>query len=172
MTWTIAPAEPCDAVAITRVINAAYRVEDFFKVGDRTDVREVAEFFLTDTFLAARNEDDDIVGAVRVSIHGQKGHFGMLSVAPEIQGTGLGRALIEAVEAYCAERGCTAVDLEVASPRTELPDFYRKFGYEVCGEGEWPAEARDQLKFPAHFIVMSKPITVSRIAPSANSARA
>ena len=40
----IVVAEACDAVAISRVINAAYRVEDFFKVGDRTDVGEVADF--------------------------------------------------------------------------------------------------------------------------------
>ena len=155
MRYSIEPAEPCDAVAIARVVNAAYRVEDFFKVGDRTDAREISELLVTKTFLVAR-EDDDVVGCVRVSASDRRGYFGMLSVAPAAQGTGLGRELIEAAELFCAERGCAWMDLDVASPRTELPPFYRKFGYEVSGTAEWPAEALDQLKFPAHFIVMSK----------------
>jgi hypothetical protein len=46
----IGPAETCDAVAINRVINAAYRVEDFFKVGNRTNVREVATSSSGETF--------------------------------------------------------------------------------------------------------------------------
>jgi ribosomal protein S18 acetylase RimI-like enzyme len=153
---TIAPAHPCDAVAIARLVNAAYRVEDFFKVGDRTDAREIAELLLADTFLVAREADDEIVGSVRVSVRPGHGYFGMLSVSPTAQGTGLGRRLIEAAERFCAERGCSRMDLEVASPRTELPDFYRKFGYEVSGRAEWPAEALHELKSPAHFIVMSK----------------
>ena len=156
MSVTIAPAEPCDAVAIARLVNAAYRVEDFFKVGDRTDAREIAELLLADTFLVAREADDEILGSVRVSVRQGHGYFGMLSVSPTAQGTGLGRRLIEAAERFCAERGCSRMDLEVASPRTELPDFYRKFGYEVSGRAEWPAEALHELKSPAHFIVMSK----------------
>ena len=156
MTYRVVEAEACDAVAITRVVNAAYRVEDFFKVGDRTNVREIAEFLLHETFLVARDEDDEVVGAVRVSLQGGRGHFGMLSVAPSVQGGGLGRTLIGAAERFARDRGCTSMDLEVASPRTELPPFYRKFGYEVTGRAPWPDEALAELKAPADFIVMSK----------------
>lgn len=158
MSQQIAPAEACDAVAITRVVNAAYRVEDFFKVGDRTNAREISEFLVHETFLVARDEDEAIVGAVRVAISGARGHFGMLSVDPAAQGTGLGRALVVAAEDFARARGCTVMDLEVASPRTELPPFYRKFGYEVTGTAEWPAHVLHELKSPAHFIVMSKAI--------------
>ena len=156
MSHTIVPAEPCDAVAIARLVNAAYRVEDFFKAGDRTNPREIAELLLADTFLVARDAHDEIIGSVRVSVGAGQGYFGMLSVTPAAQGTGLGRELIQAAERFCAERGCNRMDLEVASPRTELPDFYRKFGYEVSGRADWPADALDELKSPAHFIVMSK----------------
>lgn len=159
MSDVVHAAGACDAVAISRVVNAAYRVEDFFKVGDRTNAQEVADFLLRETFLVARSEDDSIVAAVRVSIHEERGHFGMLSVAPEAQGTGLRRTMIEAAESFAREGGCSLMDLEVASPRTELPDFYRKFGYEVSGTAEWPVDALLTLKSPAHFIVMSKTLS-------------
>ncbi len=156
MSYRICEAEACDAVAINRVVNAAYRVEDFFKTGDRTDVREIAEFLLDEAFLVAKDDDQEIVGCVRVSIRDGRGHFGMLSVAPEAQGSGMGRALIEAAERYALDRGCSVMDLEVASPREELPPLYRKFGYEVTGRSEWPEGALGELKAPAHFIVMSR----------------
>lgn len=158
MTISIAPAEPCDAVEIARVINAAYRVEDFFKFGDRTNARDIAELLLRETFLLAREADGDIAGVVRVHASGERGHFGMLSVAPAHQGTGLGRALVKAAEEFARERGCTAMDLEVASPRTELPPFYHKLGYAASGTGEWPAEALHELRSPAYFIIMSRPL--------------
>jgi GNAT superfamily N-acetyltransferase len=156
VSWRIVEAEACDAVDINRVVNAAYRVEDFFKVGDRTNVREIAEFLLSETFLVARDSDDEMLAAVRVSTRDERGHFGMLSVSPTAQGTGLGRAMIEAAERWAAKRGCGWMDLEVASPREELPPFYRKFGYEVTGRSEWPEDGLNELKFPAHFVVMSK----------------
>ena len=159
MRWNIVEAQACDAVAINRVINLAYRVEDFFKHGDRTDVREVSDYLVSETFLIARNDDDDIVGAVRVSVHEARGHFGMLSVDPAYQGTGLGRALIEAAEHYCSNLGCTMMDLEVVNLREELPPLYRRFGYEISGEAPWPDDANEDLKVPAHFIVMSKQLT-------------
>lgn len=155
MSGRITPATAGDAGAITRVINAAYRVEDYFKVGDRTTESEVAAFLAQETFLVAR-EGDDITGVVRVSIAGERGHFGMLSVAPHLQGTGLGRRLVDAAEAFCRKAGCTSMDLEVASPRTELPPFYEKLGYAFERLAPWPEDAVAELKSPAHFLVMSK----------------
>ena len=162
VTPAIRKAEPCEAVAIARVINEAYQVEAFFKVGDRTNPREIAGFLQAETFLVAVDDEDSVVGAVRVSVAGRKGHFGMLAVANVFKGTGLGRRLIEAAEAFAAGRGCTSMDLEVASPRAELPDFYRKFGYELTGTAPWPDHALHELKHPAHFLVMSKSLAATR----------
>lgn len=156
MTFEIVPATAADAGAITAVVNAAYRVEDFFKVGDRTNEAEIAALLAEETFLITSAADGSVIGSVRVSVSGGRGHFGMLSVAPATQGTGLGRALIEAAERFARDHGCTVMDLEVASPRSELPDFYRKFGYEVTARADWPEHVLHELKSPAHFIVMSK----------------
>lgn len=162
MTPAIREAEPCEAVAIARVVNEAYQVEAFFKVGDRTNPREIADFLLAETFLVAVDDAEAVIGAVRVSIAGQRGHFGMLAVADAWKGTGLGRRLIEAAEAFALARGCDSMDLEVASPRTELPALYCKFGYELAGTAEWPAHALHELKRPAYFIVMSKSLVAPR----------
>jgi ribosomal protein S18 acetylase RimI-like enzyme len=161
VTPLIREAEPCEAVTIARVINEAYQVEAFFKVGDRTSAPEIAAFLRSETFLVAADSDGTAVGAVRVSVTGPRGHFGMLAVANEWKGTGLGRRLVEAAEAFAVGRGCDSMDLEVASPRTELPAFYRKFGYELTGTAPWPERALHELKQPAHFLVMSKPLLVS-----------
>ncbi len=158
----IREAAPREAVAIARVINEAYQVEAFFKVGDRTNPREIADYLEAETFLVAVDAGDEVVAAVRVTIADRAGHLGMLAVADARKGTGLGRRLIEAAEAFAIERGCDSMDLEVASPRTELPNFYRKFGYELSGTSEWPEHARHELKQPANFLIMSKSLAAVR----------
>lgn len=152
----IEEAQACDAVAINRLINQAYRVEDFFKAGDRTSLAEVVELIASETFLVARDAGGTVQGTVRVRAKGERGHFGMLAVAPEAQGSGLGRQLMAAAEQFCAQRGCAWMDLEVASPRTELPAYYERAGYAISGTAPWPPGELDQVTRPAHFIVMSK----------------
>ncbi|GIW17531.1 MAG: hypothetical protein KatS3mg064_0688 [Tepidiforma sp.] len=155
-TLVIEEAGPCDAVALARLINLAYRVEDFFKAADRTSLDEVRELLERETFLVAREADGSIVGCVRVAAEPPEGHFGMLAVDPEAQGTGLGWRLVAAAEARARRAGCSRMSLEVASPRAELPAYYARLGYRVTGAKPWPAEALHELKAPAHFIVMSK----------------
>ncbi len=145
-----------DAPAIAALVNLAYRVEDFFKAADRTSEAEVRQLLVDETFLIARADDGSLAGVVRVSVHGDVGHFGMLAVAPQFQGRGLGRALVEAAEAWGRAAGCTTMTLEVASPRTELPPFYARLGYEPAGTKPWPETGLHELKQPAHFLVMSK----------------
>lgn len=152
----IEEASPCDAVALARLINSAYRVEDFFKAADRTTLDEVRQLLERETFLVAREADGSIAGCVRVAAEPPEGHFGMLAVDPAAQGCGLGRRLVAAAEARARAAGCLRMSLEVASPRTELPAYYARLGYRVTGAKPWPAEALHELKAPAHFIVMSK----------------
>lgn len=97
-----------DIAEIVRVINAAYRVEDFFIDGDRTSAEDVAARMQAPgaCFLVI---DSDVPGKLAASVWleavGERGHFAMLSVDPPHQGTGLARRLIEEVEGYCREAG-------------------------------------------------------------------
>lgn len=89
-----------------------------------------------------------------IEIRGERGYFGMLSVDPDVQGTGLGRVLVEAAEAHCRAAGCRALDIDVVNLRTELPPFYAKFGFAPRGTSPFPAPGK--LTQPVHLVLMSK----------------
>jgi GNAT superfamily N-acetyltransferase len=78
----------------------------------------------------------------------------MLSIDPSRQKQGLGARLMAAAEARCQEAGCHEMELEVVNLRTELPPFYRRFGYAEMGTRPFT----DPSKIPCHFIVMTKPL--------------
>ena len=146
-------ATPDDAAALAALISLAYRVEDFFKIGDRTDPDDVRAHMADGAFIVLEDRGT-IVGSVYVTRHGKTGYFGMLSIDPSRQGQGLGSQLIAAAEAHCADQGCTEMEIEVVNLRTELPPFYRRFGYAEAGTR--PFSDTDKASQPCHFIVMSK----------------
>lgn len=147
-------ARPNDAKRVAALISLAYRVEDFFKIGDRTDEDDVRARMGKGEFLLLEDGDGALVGAVYVVIHDETGYFGMLSIDPARQGQGLGRQLIVAAEAHCRSAGCRQMELEVVNLRTELPPFYRRFGYVETVTRPFPDH--DRAKLPCHFIVMTK----------------
>ena len=146
-------ATTADIPAITAIINAAYVVEKFFKIGDRTDEAEVADLLDQSAFLL-RESEGRVVGCVHVAVQGERGYFGLLAVHPSEHGRGLGRELVAAAEAFCREAGCTAMDLSVVHLRTELPPFYRRLGYAERTTAPFPHPERASQA--CHMIVMSK----------------
>ena len=94
--------------------------------------------------------------AVYVDTRGDTGYFGMLSIDPAHQGQGLGSQLIAAAEDHCRKAGCTEIEIDVVSLRTELPAFYRRFGYAESGTRPFPEP--EFAKLPCHLIVMTKPL--------------
>lgn len=152
----IRTAHPSEAEALARLISLAYRVEDFFKIGDRTTADDVRQRMSRGVFLVLEEGAGEFVGCVYVTHHQDVGYFGMLSIAPDAQGRGLGRKLIAAAEAHCREAGCSDMELEVVNLRTELPPFYRRLGYVETGTR--PFSDTEQASQPCHFIVMRKPL--------------
>src|SRR5688500_14495372 len=82
-----------DAVALAQLINRAYDVESFFVEGTRTDEEEIARLAASGHFLVLDRRGGGLAAAIYVRCEGQRGFFGMLSVAPDVQGLGLGRRL-------------------------------------------------------------------------------
>jgi GNAT superfamily N-acetyltransferase len=148
-------AEPADLMAIAALTNAAFSIETFLG-GQRTTDENLEQLMQKGKFLLGYDAAEKFVASVYVEVRGARGYFGMLSVDPQRQGTGLGRVMVEMAERYCRAKGCSAMDITVLSPRTELPPYYRKFGYVESGLEEFRTKRplKDGLK--CHLIVMSK----------------
>jgi GNAT superfamily N-acetyltransferase len=149
---TLRVATSRDARALAALISLAYRVEDFFKLGDRTDEADVLARMQKAAFLVLEDDDGALAGTVYVDVRGNVGYFGMLSIDPARQGQGLGSRLIAAAEAHCRDAGCATMEIEVVNLRTELPPFYERFGYSETATRPFP----DPSRIPCHFIVMQK----------------
>ena len=153
MTPAVREATAGDAGRVAALINDAYRVEEFFKIGDRIDVPAVLEKMRHGRFVLLE-EAEAIVGCVYVEVTGAVGYFGLLSIDPSRQKQGLGSRLIALAEDSCREAGCTEMELEVVNLRTELPPYYRRFGYDEQGTRSFPDTERSTK--PCHFVVMRK----------------
>ncbi len=146
-----------DIPEIVRVINAAYRVEDFFINGNRTSEGDIAQRMATPgvSFLVVDGDARGrLVAAVAVDVLDGRGHFAMLSVDPAHQGKGLARALMSVIEDHCRTAGCTELDIEVVNLREELPPFYEAFGFAPSGTA--PFTPPEKLTRAAHLVRMTK----------------
>jgi len=151
-----------DAPALATLINEAFKVEAFFKIGDRTSADEILRMMDDHStplgtggqFLVLEEPPGTMVGCVYLRFRADRAYFGMLSIEPSRQGRGLGRLLIDAVEGQSRERGCRAVDIHIVNLRDELFGFYRRLGYVEAGT--LPFSDADRASRPCHFIVMTK----------------
>src|SRR6266545_3552845 len=141
-----------DIPEIVRIINSAFRVEDFFINGDRTTAADIAARMADpDTHILVVDAGDKgaLAAAVVVDVHDGRGHYAMLSVDPPFQGQGLARLLTNAVEDHCRAAGSDALDIEVVNLREELPAFYKAMGFEVVDTAPFPNKAK--LRRDAHM---------------------
>jgi Acetyltransferases len=159
-----------DIPELVRIINLAYRVEDFFIDGDRTNTKDVeSRLFAPGACFIVIDAPDmkSLAAAVWVETHGEKGHFAVLSVDPAFQGRGLARLMIDATEDHCRQAGCTSLDLEVVDLREELPAFYAKFGFQPAGTAPFPAT--EKLTRPAHLMLMTKSLRSAARLPESDA---
>lgn len=81
-----------------------------------------------DLFLVG--EIDETVAATAMGgYEGHRGWINYLAVAPVYQGRGLGRALVERIEALLAERGCPKINLLIRETNQRMIAFYEGMGY-------------------------------------------
>lgn len=107
--------------------------------------------------LAAAREHGRVVGCVRVtSLEPRTAELGLLAVAGERAGSGVGRALMAFAHALARGRGHAAMRLTLLVPRdgqhpfkVRLEDWYRRQGYGVVGRADFAATHPE----PARFLV-------------------
>jgi GNAT superfamily N-acetyltransferase len=151
-----------DIPEIVRIINSAFRVEDFFVNGNRTSYADIAARMANPNvrFLVVDAEAPGaLAAAVVVDVQDGHGHFAMLSVDPPLQGRGLARVLMDAIEDHCRAAGCDTVEIEVVNLREELPAFYDMMGYAPTDTAPFPDKAK--LRRDAHMVRMTKRLSAS-----------
>ena len=149
----IRAAHLADTASLVELINRAFCVELPFIEGQRIAPEGLRAYMEKGKFLVAE-DSTGLLGCVYVELRGDRGYLGLLSVDPPRQGTGLSRRLMDAAETYFREAGCSAVDLRVISPRTPLPAYYKRLGYQETGTMPFAPDV--PVKVPGHYILMSK----------------
>lgn len=143
-----------EAPALARLINEAFIVEAFFKIGDRTSAEEIRDLMHAGGEFLVLDGARVLTACAYLKVAGERSYFGMLSIDPTRQREGLGRRMIEAVEARARARGSRFMDIHIVNLREELPPYYRRLGY--AETGTLPFSEPDRASRPCFFVVMSK----------------
>lgn len=70
-----------------------------------------------------------VVATCMIGYEGHRGWINFLAVAPDLQGGGHGRALMEEAERILRGVGCPKINLQVRATNTKVIAFYEKLGF-------------------------------------------
>lgn len=137
-------ATPSDIPAIVALVESAYRgdssrrgwtTEADLLGGQRTDPDGVRAAIDKDgSVIVLAEQDGRLVGCANLERQGSAGYFGMFAVDPELQGGGVGDALLRECERLARAWGLRAMRMTVFWMRHELIAFYQRRGYAATGE--------------------------------------
>lgn len=142
----ISIATTSDINAVKKLLNSAYRGEsskqgwtteaDLISGNTRTDEATLQKIMQQpgSIFLKYTNEEGEIIACVNLQQHDNKIYLGMFSVSPRLQGGGIGKKILQAAEEYAIHLKCTSIYMSVISVRTELINWYKRYGYVDTGE--------------------------------------
>lgn len=133
----IGPAELADSGELLVLQLACWVAEEHDNPGVRIPALhethdDVRAWLARDTVLVARSAGR-LVGAVRASLDDDLWEIGRLMVAPDLAGRGLGRVLLERIEAM-APAAATTYALFTGAGSARNQRIYRKAGYRLRGE--------------------------------------
>ena len=150
--WLITPHVPAELDEIVALVNSAYRGqsakvgwahESDYIDGQRTSVADLKADLAgdpaPDLLVLRRAAGSPILACVLIERivgagGGVTGYIGMLTVSPELQDSGVGRALLEAAERHAQAAGATRARMTVVSIRDTLIAWYERRGYHQTGE--------------------------------------
>jgi ribosomal protein S18 acetylase RimI-like enzyme len=165
-------AQEADIDALVALIESAYRgdasrvgwtTEADLLGGQRIDGGMIADSLADPNqhMLICEEAETGLIGCVTVERRPDYGYIGTVSVRPQLQGGGLGRALLDRAENWLkAQWALTRARMTVIAQRPELIAWYERRGYAPTGEtapfpygnARFGAPKRDDL----YFIVLEK----------------
>ena len=135
-----------DVAAIVALVNNAYRgdssrrgwtTEEHLLGGQRTDPDAIAHLIgQPGHALLVLRDQSGLCACVLLEAQGPEVcYLGMLTVRPDLQGSGTGRRLLAAAETHAREHfGALYVEMTVIDVRSELIAWYQRRGYYQTGE--------------------------------------
>ena len=148
--WEIVPARPGDAGELLTLQRACW-VQEALANDSLADIpalheslEDVLAWMGSWSTWVVRSEGR-LVGAVRGRLDGEAWDIGRIMVAPDLQGRGLGRALLEHIEAV-ADPAATSYVLFTGARSADNIRMYKKAGYRV----------RTDLEAPPLAVVLTK----------------
>ena len=172
MELHITRAGPEDASDIVNLLNRSYRGEssrrgwtteaDLIGGDVRTDFEDVSRVLRLkgSVFLVCRDGSGRLTGCVNLQERDEGLYLGMFAVEPELQGEGIGSALMAASERHAILNGSDRIFMWVISVRHELISWYRRIGFrdtDVRMEFKEDGLSGPHLR-PLEFIVLEKEV--------------
>ena len=111
---------------------------------------------------------DEAVGTAYSHVWGSVGWVGPVEVLPHRQGSGVGKALMEACHAHLRSRGCRVFGVETMSDNERNKRFYTGLGYRPVGVTVF---AEKKLRPAGYFVGGIKELNASNLADSAGEIR-
>jgi len=154
-----------DIAAIVALVESAYRgdvsrkgwtTEADMLDGQRTDPTSVGTLISKPGSCILLAERDGLLACANIEKQGDAAYFGMFSVRPDLQGAGVGRAMLAEAERVAREEwGCREMQMTVISIRNELIAWYERRGYHRTGryspfpygDERFGIPKRDDLRF-------------------------
>ena len=131
---TIRPAQPSDARALTACFEAAYA--PFLDLDGLPDVTSGLAEDIARRPVFVAEDGGALLGGAILMVDGRVGHLGNLAVAPESQGRGVARLLIDAVEAHCRDAGIDVLRLATHADMGGNVALYAHLGFrEIARRG-------------------------------------
>jgi N-acetylglutamate synthase-like GNAT family acetyltransferase len=166
------PATIADVPALHALIERAYRGESATRGwtheahllgGQRTDPQAmIAQFSSPDEMMILAEREGTPIGCVGLT--GKSGgcvYLGLLTVDPDLQAAGLGRALLaEAERAAVVRFAASRIEMTVIVQRAELIAWYERRGYALTGERRPFPYGNERVGMPTtdalEFVVLEK----------------
>ncbi len=150
MTTTIRPARPADGPtlqAIERLAGEAFRAAGMPDIADDApdSLDALAEYASDGRSWVAVDSFDTPIGYLLVDLVDECAHIEQVSVLPDHQGSGVGRALIDHVQAWARRQSLAGVTLTTFRDIPWNAPLYRHLGFRELGDHEIGPELREVL---------------------------